>query len=191
MRHEGSLLDVGLVYIGSHGKRGTRLYSTIDFLHGAADLDDLTALSLAWIPEHPEPRPLFFVNACESARILYKDEQQKTIYNLVKNILLPCGSSYIGTIANIDSGHAAAIASRIVVLAQKADGVQITELLRQLRSELLQELKEFYQKEASPQEYEAQRKLLLSCFLYVYYGNPLARLHLLTKPATEEGDDND
>ncbi len=28
---EGSLLDVGLVYIGSHGKRGTRLYSTIIF----------------------------------------------------------------------------------------------------------------------------------------------------------------
>jgi hypothetical protein len=181
-----SLQDVGLLYIGSHGSGGIHLYSS---LRGST-------LQASWLIDHlfphSGPRPILFLNACESARIIYKREM--FIDNLVKNFLLLCASNYIGTIANVNSEEAPKIANRILKLAIEDKGIQIVELLRRLRANAVKYWLDTSQNLNGQKEIENRQQLrdksaaqLLNTFLYVYYGNPLARLRLRPAQDVKEG----
>jgi hypothetical protein len=172
-----SLQDVGLLYIGSHGSGGIRLFSSLSGSN----------LQASWLIDHllphSGPRPTLFLNACESARILYKREM--FIDNFVKNFLLLCASNYIGTIANVNSEEAPKIANHILQLAREDRGIQVVELLRRLRANAVKSWMDAGQNLRGQKETGIRQQLrdmaaaqLLNTFLYVYYGNPLARLHL-------------
>jgi hypothetical protein len=183
MWSEESLQGVGLLYIGSHGSGGTSLYSA-----SPAKGSILRALELLDMQLILDPRPTLFVNACESARIIYRKDSNA--YNLVKNFLLLCASNYIGTIANVNSEEAPRIANRMLELAREDEGLLIVELLRRLRANAIKERRVLWQELKDQKEFkyrqrwEANAAQVLNTFLYVYYGNPLARLRL--RPAQSE-----
>ena len=191
-RLEEPLQDMGLLYIGSHGGDGTHLYTSMLSEDAQPPAGSLSASWLVGMQRQLDPRPILFINACESARILYKRDSRT--HTLVKAFLLLCASNYIGTIAKVESREAPRIAKRLLELARGVEGVQIVELLRLLREEAVEHMQEAGRNSDGQQElvYRRQRKRdaaaqLLNTFSYVYYGNPLARLRLRLAGAIEEG----
>jgi hypothetical protein len=191
-RLEEPLQDMGLLYIGSHGGDGTHLYTSMLSEDPQPPLGSLSASWLVGMRRQLDPRPILFINACESARILYKRDTRA--YTLVKTFLLLCASNYIGTIAKVDSAEAPRIAKRLLELAWEDEGVQIVELLRRLRAETVERKllagrnldgqQEVVDKNQQKRNAAAQ---LLNIFSYVYYGNPLARLRLRPAQNIQEG----
>jgi hypothetical protein len=189
---EEPLQDLGLLYIGSHGGDGTHLYASMLSEDAQPPAGSLSASWLVGMRHQLDPRPILFINACESARILYKRDSRA--HTLVKAFLLLCASNYIGTIAKVDSKEAPCIARRLLELAWADEGVQIVELLRRLREEAVEHMLQVGRNFDAQKElvYRRQQKRdaaaqLLNTFAYVYYGNPLARLRLRPARAAEEG----
>jgi hypothetical protein len=155
----------GLIYIGCHGRDGRHLlqqgmsvFSSI-MLEGM-DSDRLLHLTV-------------FINACESARTIKNDWNDPS--NFVKTFLAYGVSGFIGTLAQIGVHTAPTIARQILLAALQPGGVQIAEMLRILRKTEIEKLKQI----ASPTEDDYYR--VIDTFMYVYYGNPLARLQLYRK----------
>jgi hypothetical protein len=170
---------VSLVYISCHGKKGNWLGDTEDLQRPDAGL---RSLQEAGLPAYTGQRPLFFVNACESARIRHGDKIDPSSFT--ESFLAQCASSYIGTTAPVNSMRAAFIAGRILELARGIEGVQIAELLRRLREEVAMKLRLHFPKNDA--QAELYKKELFYTFMYVYYGNPLARLRLLPENSAKE-----
>lgn len=164
-RIHNPLRQIGMIYIGCHGECG----STLQKQHP----DQLTAASLAMIRKHPAPRPIAFINACESGRI---QRNQWGDVSFVEILLDNCISGYIGTMAMVGTQHASRVAKHILELAKQVDGLEIAEILRRIRAEAAQCLWNSYNHSHSKRREEAIR--VLYTFMYVYYGNPLARLYL-------------
>jgi hypothetical protein len=180
----GSLKHVGLVLISCHGLKGNRLFNeNTDELQRPHS--ELRALHMAQMPRHKDgQRSIFFVNACESGLMLQGDKTNPD--NFGESFLTQCADCYIGTTASVDTRRAALIAKRILELAQEEEGVQIAELLRRLREEAVKDLHSYALKNDAQKEL-FYRKALFYTFMYVYYGNPLARLRLLTATGEKEG----
>lgn len=173
LKKSGELAEVGLVYIASHG-------------HGSNTLDEandqavqqpnkqLRALELERMPEHKEPRPIFFVNACDSARMLRNKGDAPSSF--AESFMVQCASNYIGTVAPVNSVRASLIAKAVLEQAQEAEGVQIAEMLRRLRAQAAEMLRnaDLY----GDDQKSLYEKELFFTSMYVYYGNPLARLRL-------------
>jgi hypothetical protein len=178
-----ALTNVGMIYLGCHGNEGIML--------GSHPSDRLTYIDLQIPIEHPDPRPIVFVNACDSARIKKSD-------GLLRVFLARYASGYIGTVGQVVSLYASKIAGCILQTAfTQPDGVQVAELLRQLRAEAvkmvtpkvqvrqggsLDIIARFEQRELSEEE---KYLYFLYTFMYVYYGNPLASLKLQAKRNSE------
>lgn len=173
---------VGLVYLATHG-----MFEPDDPLYKAAlgslqnptgrtmviDLAEIEAITY-------DQRPVFFVNACHSARI---GRGSNGLFGLPQILLTRAASGYIGTLGPVGSSQASAIAHTILEAAHAdAEGVRLAEVLRQLRAEAVVQLED-------KQLPEKQRWLqFIYTFMYVFYGNPLARLKL-NKAAEPEADD--
>jgi hypothetical protein len=178
------LHNVGLLYIASHGSNGKKLFATPT--SGSTPHADESSLNTSWLlslRKQDGARPILFINACESARIIY--DKDSYAYNLVKGFLLPCASNYIGTIANVSDVEAPRIARRILELAREQEGAPVAEILRRLRAEAVKMLITARHFSPADKEYtsiEEREKVaaayVLNTFSYVYYGNPRARLRL-------------
>ena len=185
----GTLKQVGLIYLGCHGNEGIAL--------GSIPSDRITYIDLHESTFHPDPRPIVFVNACDSARLKHKD-------GLRRVFLERYASGYIGTLGRVVSTYASKIAACILESALTgSDSIQVAEVLRQLRAEAVAMITG--QKAAGPgtstpsiiarhehkdlAQMEVQEKnfYFLYTFMYVFYGNPLARLRLLRKHFGGEG----
>jgi hypothetical protein len=121
-----------------------------------------------------EPRPVFFVNAPYSGRLAW---QRGRTFGLVKEVLAQVGAGYIGTMGPVSRADAVRVAQRLFQAASAAEGVQPAQLLRELRAEAVRELDEAIQA-GKPQKVKEARERLRAAFLYVYYGNPRARLRV-------------
>ena len=186
---QGTLTQVGLIYLGCHGNEGTTL--------GSIPSDLITYIDLHEAISQPDPRPIVFVNACDSARLTHKD-------GLRRVFLERYASGYIGTLGQVVSTYASKIAACLLESALTgSDGIPVAEVLRQLRAEAVAMITR--QKAAGPgtstpsiiarhehkdlAQMEVQEKnfYFLYTFMYVFYGNPLARLRLLRKHFEGEG----
>lgn len=113
-------------------------------------------------------RPMVFVNACHSAR-LYGNNS----YGLVRILLARFASGYIGTIGSVEPSYAARVAHSILHnVSSTDDEVVLTELLRRLR----QLVADRYTSNSALLENKLE---FVYTFMYVYYGNPYARLRLM------------
>lgn len=167
-RIEQPLQDVGLVYLGSHGYEGQVLGSQ------QRRENRITYYDFEIPYKHPEPRPVFFFNACDSA--CFTIDTRGCCEGFVEVLLARFASGYIGTLGRVGVKQAGVIAKHILKAARSSTGVQIAEVLRQLRAEAVKQLQEA--KEISGTITEQYEYNLLYTFMYVYYGNPLARLQL-------------
>jgi hypothetical protein len=113
------------------------------------------------------PRPVFLVDSAFSGRVLRRGQK---LCGLAQAILTQVAGGYIGTLGPVDRKHAAKIAEEFLSEAEK--GVQPATLLRRLRAEAEKQL-------LDPQIPKKEREAnFLQAFMYVYYGNPLARLQV-------------
>lgn len=110
------------------------------------------------------PRPLFFVDAAYSGRIL---RSAGNFRGLAQATLTQVASAYIGTLGPVPRDFAAQVAQEFLTAAKA--GVQPALLLRKLRARAAASLRD-------PQLPPAQRRRFLYAFLYVYYGNPLLQV---------------
>lgn len=95
--------------------------------------------------------------------------------SFVDTFLAYGAGGFIGTLARIDIRTASAIAEQILLSAVQPGGVQVAEQLRLLRKAAIEQMK---QKALAQQ---ADYYHVIDTFMYVYYGNPLARLQLQRK----------
>jgi hypothetical protein len=165
-----SLEKFSLVYLACHGTftpdRDPRKATLGDKGDEQIILVDLESLT-----KRDGIRPLFLVNACHSARL--KDKQFKP-YGFPNVFMSTVASGYIGTMAKVNSDYAAKIAQKLLDKAHtEPEGIPIAKRLKQIRHEVVEQLK------ANPNE--DNWKAFINTFLYVYYGNPLARLKLKPK----------
>lgn len=170
---------VGLVYLGCHGifTYGEIHKSLIGTLHNpSGQVPHVAFDSIPKIPE--EIRPIFFVNACHSARLT---RNALGIFGLPDILLSRIARGYIGTLGPVGSKHAANIAKHILDAASVEDGAQIAEVLRQLRAKAVNRLVHISEN-ATLDDW----LMLLYSFMYIYYGNPLTQLQL---PPIEKAED--
>lgn len=164
------LTDIGLVYLGC---RGIITYNNPRAQADAASLSSSARrpieLALQGMERLEGARPIFFVNASHSARLVRDAEG---LFGLPEITLDRVASGYIGTLGPVESTHAINLAGYILETVQSAPavGIQPAEILRQLRAEAARKLEE--------NETSENLRAFVNAFLYVYYGNPLARLRL-------------
>lgn len=163
--------NVGLIYLGCHGYEG----ETLGSLRSPAQR--LTRLDLEIPRVHPEPRPIVFVNACESARL--KRDGPDSFSGLLEVLLARYASAYIGTLGPVGSTYASQVAEYVLLQARSPQGVQIADVLRQLRAEAVSECLATVLDGMSETERQKREERFLYAFMYVYYGNALVQLQLL------------
>jgi len=174
LRMYQSLEQTGLIYVGCHGQFGTFVRTQARQKRS----DQLRSINLEMIYQSDEPRLTVFVNACESARIIQNNDLDPS--NFVEGFLTHCAAGYIGTLAEVDINTAADIAKHILEAAMDAEGIQVAEILRRLRSGAVEQLKTAMRLSDDEQAKKNQLYNVIDIFMYVYYGSPLARLRLLT-----------
>ena len=181
LRMYQSLEQFGLIYVGCHGQFGTLVHTQARQKRS----DQLRSINLEMIYQSDEPHLTVFVNACESARIIQNNDLDPS--NFVEGFLTHCAAGYIGTLAEVDVSTAAVIAKHILEVAMDAEGIQVAEILRRLRSGAVEQLKTAMGLSGDEQAKKKQLYNVIDIFMYVYYGNPLARLCLLT--ANQQGNE--
>ncbi len=166
---ENNSNELGLVYIGGEGyyKKGT--YHSIAIGKKNSEHDRLFAMNLANLEIKYNLHPFFFLNACASA-CLAKERDQ---YFGFPFLLRYFHNGFIGTIGRVENNYAIAIAKQLFTDSHKDDeGMLPARALRDLRSRVAKELRE------NKDNKEIQLKFIFT-FMYVYYGNPMAGLHLI------------
>ncbi|MBK8985327.1 MAG: hypothetical protein IPM39_04475 [Chloroflexi bacterium] len=171
-----ALHDTGMVYIGSHG---TFVHDEI-FQTGLGHRDNPTGrillFKLSGIPACHTKRPVFFVNACNSAR--WHRVSTKEYLGLHEVILANFASAYIGTSGPVNAKFTLEVAQFILPQPEEAAvGISLARRLRDFRAQIVTKYLG-----------EEDEKVLYA-FMYVYYGNPLAYLHLSPAQIGEVGDD--
>lgn len=171
-----ALHDTGMVYIGSHG---TFVHDEI-FQTGLGHRDNPTGrillFKLSGIPVCRTKRPVFFVNACNSAR--WHRVSAKEYLGLHEVILANFASAYIGTSGPINAKFTLEAAQFILPQPEEAaEGISLARRLRDFRAQIVNKY------------LGIEDEKVLYAFMYVYYGNPLAYLHLSPVQIGEAGDD--
>lgn len=178
------LSGAALIYLGCHGFRETDRGTVVGPRRDRAK--QLTHLTLQVIDHQSSPRPIIFVNACDSGLVTRMKNAGKFI-GLAEVALARFASGYLGTLGPVGSASAAKIAERLLQAASShPEGASIAEVLRQLRAEAAEALRRFKKavqntSSANASYQETQKALeahFLYTFMYVYYGNPLTRLKL-------------
>lgn len=170
------LHHVGMVYLGCHGMftYSSKHEIAIGTLHNPEN--GITCITFEDIDSHEHSRPIFFLNACHSARLM---ADGRGLFGLPEVLLARVAGGFIGTTGPVGSAYAAHIANYILHHALiTPGGIQIAEALRQLREDAVEKLRN-----------EATEENLLRfvyTFMYVYFGNPRARLSLIPAEANGE-----
>jgi hypothetical protein len=162
---------VGLVYYYCHGQYLNDDASEF-ILYPERNPADEFATSLFLSRSRPKgPLPLFFVNACNSARRRYGDRLNELPAVLLERL----ASGFIGTLGSVDAGCAARFAGELLEAIRGGTAkARPAVALRRLRRKYARRLAAA----PTPDNWE----MFLIAFLYAYYGNPLAR-HRLTSAA--------
>jgi hypothetical protein len=163
---------ISLIYLAGHGSFDDFDDQNPDKLILFANtLNSLELYEFEGLTKWEEVRPIFFVNTCHSARLI---ERKSKLYGFPEITLIRIASGYIGTMAKVNSDYAAKMAQKLLHNAHtEPKGINIAERLKHIRREVVKPLK------TNPNENDW--KAFINTFLYVYYGNPFARLKL--KPA--------
>jgi CHAT domain len=166
---------VALVYLGCHGVFAAGAQHKIALGELENPSGQLVSLNIEDIESQEGARPLLFVNACHSARLA---RDTNGFYGLPEVFLARVASAYLGTLGPVGSSYAAKMANLIFTEAIEKS-IEPAEVLRRLRAEAVAELAES----------EATENWLnfIYTFMYVYYGNPFAKIKL-TCVAEPEGD---
>ncbi len=127
----------------------------------------------AAVLHNPTQRPIVFVNAFHSGRLIREPNQRPE--GLPEVFLARLARGYIGTLGPASPAYAAQIAHAIFQASFAEDGIRIGEVLKTLRRRVVRQLRE----KASPENWLRY----IYTFMYIYYGNPFTRLQLV--PADE------
>ncbi|MFN8464004.1 MAG: hypothetical protein U0X20_00575 [Caldilineaceae bacterium] len=119
-------------------------------------------------------RPLVFLNACHSARLISRGSGNGLAVPLLQRI----ARGFIGTIGRVDSHYAGELAAQLLYTAAKTEGVQVAWFLREVRA------KAFDMWVNNPLDDRP-----IYAFFYTYLGNPYLRLHLTPIPAPPTTED--
>ncbi len=168
------LENVRLVYLGCHGVfyYNDKHQIAVGSLHNPSE--QLVALALEGIPKHAHPRPLFFVNACHSARLI---RDRNGVFGLQEVLFARAASGYIGTLGPVGSVYATRIAKEILSATNiSSAGIQPAEMLRQQRRQAVTRL--------AAHATDENWLMFLYTFMYVYYGNPLISICLTCRETT-------
>ncbi|MEN3326826.1 MAG: hypothetical protein V7638_1633 [Acidobacteriota bacterium] len=167
----GSLSSVGLVYLASHGT------VTFDLKHQnllqsvaiGTDTKQLLHLDVESISRKEDPRPVIFINACNSALLFVEGN---SIVGWPEVALTRLASAYLGTLGLVGSEYAASVSARIFTSAtQDCSGANLPAILKEIRKEAIEAV-------ANNRENEEKLKHLIYSFMYIYYGNPLSTVTL-------------
>jgi hypothetical protein len=176
------LSGIGLVYLACHGKYVYPISGEAPFqeLYGLNDPNDrVDDLDLYMLDRRDERVPIFFVNACDSARLR---TFHNALYGLPDIFLDRVACGYIGTLGPVSDSMAARIGFDILQRLLLPEGGRPSAILRDLRREALAASKDGSL--FRPGESDTPALRLLSTLMYVYYGNQPRRL-LLRPPVRE------
>ena len=152
-----TLDGIGLVYLGCYGgkDKAIEMQRTLS--------GRLKSLKLGELKVHSSTRPIVFVNAYKSAVLKQSDGGQLDV------MLARLASSFVGTLGPVAPAYASTVLRRVLKAAStSSSGIQVAEVLRQLRAEAVREMTES----------KRVGENFIHAFMYVYYGNPLILLRL-------------
>lgn len=167
----GSLSSVGLVYLASHGTvtSGLKHEKLVNSVAIGPDSEQLLHLNVESIPRKADPRPVIFINACNSALLFVEGN---SIIGWPEVALTRLASAYLGTLGLVGSEYAASVSARIFTSAtQDHSGANLPAILKEIRKEAIEAV-------ANNRENEEKLKDLIYSFMYIYYGNPLLTVTL-------------
>jgi hypothetical protein len=124
----------------------------------------LTTLSLEGLPT-PQRRPTLVINACHSARIF---RTEGGVTGFPELFLASFAHSYLGTLGAVDEAVAAEVGMKLLRAARAPEGIDIAQFLLQLRREA-----------AATYRAAGAARVLVSKFMYVYYGPIVGTLRLM------------
>lgn len=165
--------QVGLVFLASHGFFGRSLSDSKlggDSNSEQISLDDLYEYDFEFLEESSS---LFFINTCHSARLQVNDALKisKQPTGFATFFLKRGAAGVIGTLCEVPDMYAAQISHDFFEEWEKEPDKTVPEILTQLRRNAFQQ----YQECRSDKN---KKYLFLITFMYVYYGNPMARLNI-------------
>jgi hypothetical protein len=167
-----TLPHTGLVYFYCHGtydfEKLENLYLRPETLSNA----DLPIVAFQDIPRQTGPRPVFFINACHSARLI---RQGSDLFGLATILLARAAAGFIGTLARVRADLGVQIAAEILSRLRAAPGAEAprpSAVLRALRADAAARIR------AGTRPTQDEWTWFLFAFLYVYYGRPFLRLDL-------------
>jgi len=167
-----SLDGVALVYLATHGTIVQDAREVTFVLGSLNPHQQIKVHSFEYLPfiSDPDRRPVLMVNACHSAWLFSCGDARR---GLPMVFLKRLARGFIGTIGPVGSQYAAEIARHILATIHASEnGIYIAEALRALRVDAVRRLRENPTDSGSWFNY-------LYTFMYVYYGNPYARLQLV------------
>jgi hypothetical protein len=174
-RLKQSLRGMGMVYLGTHG-----IFSYQDKKHKIAvgswqnPADRILALALEDLPPCRTQRPVFFVNACHSGRLI---RDNLGLFGLPEILLSHVAGGYIGTLGPVNAHYAVEVAEYVLKKVREERGyVNPAEALRRLRAYAAQQERE--SPDSDTQRKAERQAQLVYTFMYIYYGNPYSEIHL-------------
>jgi CHAT domain-containing protein len=172
-----SLAGIGLVYLGCHGifTYSKKHETAVGSLENP--FNRISVVQLEDLKQQQGSRPLVFINACHSARLM-RDSQG--LYGLPEVALALLASGYLGTLGPVGSEYAAKMAKQLLEYGGNTPGgINPGDALRRIRAQAVEKLN---------QQDTPQNQLdFIYAFMYVFFGNPLAQLRL-TLAEDGEGD---
>jgi hypothetical protein len=168
-----SRVGFGLIYIACHGHYASDpLRMTLGTEEEQGDQLVLGLLRDARLHLLEESNPIVFLNACHSGRMF---REAKYLYDArlrgFPEMFLGHGAKgVIATTGFINDTFAAKTAQWLLPQLWSDDPKPISTLLREWRRRVAQQL--------PPNPTEHDKVALLNAYMYVYYGNPLARVRL-------------
>jgi hypothetical protein len=163
---------VALVYLASHGTIVQDVGEETFVLSSLKPYQQIKVHSFEYLPFISDPgrRPVLMVNACHSAWLFSCGDARR---GLPMVFLKRLAKGFVGTIGPVDSQYAAEIAQHILgAIRSSENGICIAEALQALRVDAVRRVQADPTKDQNWSNY-------LYTFMYVYYGNPCARLQLV------------
>ena len=172
-RFSEPLHGVAMVYLGCHGifSYNEKHKTALGELGNPSNT--VVPLSIEAIEGQKGLRPLLFVNACHSARLI---RDSNGFYGLPEVFLARIASAYLGTLGPVGSRHASEIAEFVLTEAAQ-NKIEPAEILRALRARAVKRLA------GKPTADDLLN--FIHTFMYVYYGNPFTRIELMSAGGRE------
>jgi len=164
-----------LVYLACHGdaEPPSPFDYALEARDGSGDRLTVGDLKGRTLQLFVQSRAIVFINACHSGRMLQDEIYLKSKYlRGFPDVFLRKGAvGVIGTTGFVNSEFAAKMGAWFLQELRTTGELEpVSELLRRWRAKVLSEL--------PAERSEQDNAYLLNAFMYVYYGNPLARLRI-------------